>query len=102
MATKRTLINDRSPVTTVSGGVVAASPDVCKTPTPIGPVPIPYPNIARSADLADGSATVTIDGAPVCLKTSTLKTSTGDEAGSAGGIVSGTTKGKATPITWSS
>jgi hypothetical protein len=28
------------------GGVIASFPDVCKTPTPGGPVPIPYPNMA--------------------------------------------------------
>ncbi|MBA3684147.1 MAG: DUF4150 domain-containing protein [Planctomycetes bacterium] len=91
-----------SPVTTVSGGTVLAFPDVCKTPSPGGPIPVPYPNVARSADLADGSTTVTIDGAPVCLKGSKLATSTGDEPGSVGGVVSGTVKGKATPVTWSS
>ncbi len=102
MATNRTLINDRSPVTKVSGGTVLTFPDVCKTPSPGGPVPVPYPNVAKSAALADGSATVTIDGAPVCLKGSKLATSTGDEAGSLGGVVSGKVKGKATPVTWSS
>ena len=33
-----------------SGGVTIAFPDVCKTPAPAGPVPIPYPNAAQSAD----------------------------------------------------
>jgi len=27
------------------GSSVAAFPDVCKTPSPGGPVPIPYPNL---------------------------------------------------------
>jgi hypothetical protein len=34
------------PASTKIGGAVAAFPDVCKTPVPAGPVPIPYPNIA--------------------------------------------------------
>jgi hypothetical protein len=30
-----------------ANGIAAATvPDVCKTPSPGGPVPIPYPNIA--------------------------------------------------------
>jgi hypothetical protein len=31
---------------TLTGRAVPAFPDVCKTPMPSGPVPIPYPNIA--------------------------------------------------------
>ena len=73
-------------------------PDVCKTPTPGGPVPIPYPNIAMDSDLADGAKKVTIEGNPPALDSSNLMTSTGDEAGTAGGgIISSKFKGK---LTW--
>ena len=34
------------PASTNGGGQCFAFPDTCKTPTPGGPVPIPYPNIA--------------------------------------------------------
>jgi Toxin PAAR-like domain len=34
------------PASTKSGGAVVAFPDVCTTPG--GPVPIPYPNVAKS------------------------------------------------------
>ena len=34
------------PASTNGGGQCAGFPDVCKTPTPGGPVPIPYPNMA--------------------------------------------------------
>lgn len=79
-----------------SGGVTTASaPDVCKTPTPGGPVPIPYPNIAFSKDLVDGSVTVKADGEPIALKDSAFSTSIGDEPGSVGGVISGVNKGKA-------
>jgi hypothetical protein len=88
--------NSLSVVHKDSGGVSQAFPDVCKTPTPGGPVPMPYPNIAMSSDTADGSSTVTCDGNPICLENSNFSTSTGDEAGSAGGgVVSGKIKGKA-------
>ena len=32
-----------------SGTCTATGPDVCKTPTPGGPQPLPYPNIAQLA-----------------------------------------------------
>jgi hypothetical protein len=78
-----------------SNGVSTAFPDVCKTPTPGGPVPIPYPNVAMSSDLAKGSKEVTFDGKSICLKDSEISTSTGDEAGSLNGVVSQKIKGKA-------
>ncbi|OGF13737.1 MAG: hypothetical protein A2W00_03685 [Candidatus Eisenbacteria bacterium RBG_16_71_46] len=79
-----------------SSGMVVGFPDVCLTPSPAGPIPIPYPNIAQSADTSQGSQTVTVDGNPIMLKDSVFATSSGDEAGSAGGgVVSATTKGKA-------
>lgn len=78
-----------------SNGVTIAFPDVCKTPTPAGPIPIPYPNIAQSTDTAKGTKKVKCDGNSTCIKSSNFKMSTGDEAGSAGGIISGKIKGKA-------
>jgi uncharacterized protein DUF4150 len=74
---------------------VAMAPDVCKTPSPGGPVPVPYPNIAMSSDLADGASSVKIEGNPVALASSNLKMSSGDEGGTAGGgVVSSKIKGK--------
>jgi hypothetical protein len=85
-----------------SNGVTIAFPDVCKTPTPAGPVPVPYPNIARSSDTAKGTKKVKCDGNPTCVKDSNFRMSTGDEAGTAGGgIVSGKIKGKAEFINFS-
>src|SRR5205823_6705105 len=74
----------------------------CKTPSPAGPVPIPYPNVAQSSDTTQGSQTVTMDGNPIMLKESVFATSTGDEAGSAGGgVASNTIKGKAEFVLYS-
>lgn len=85
-----------------SNGVTQAFPDVCKTPSPAGPVPIPYPNIAMSSDTANGASTVLSDGNPTCVKDSNFSTSTGDEAGSAGGgVVSNKIKGKAEFVNFS-
>ena len=94
-------VNTRTVVHKSSGGTSIAFPDVCKTPTPSGPIPIPYPNIAQSSDTAMGSKSVVMDGNPIMLKGSNFATSTGDEAGSAGGVVSGLTKGKAEFINYS-
>ena len=94
-------VNKMSVVHKDSGGVTIAFPDVCKTPTPGGPVPIPYPNIAKSGDTDKGSKTVKCDGNPVCLKDSNFKTSTGDEPGTLKGVASSKTKGKAEFINFS-
>ena len=74
-----------------SNGIAAATiPDVCKTPSPGGPVPIPYPNIARSSDLAKGTKKVKTDGKMAAVKGSEYSRSMGDEPGTAGGVVSST------------
>ncbi|EKE6108919.1 DUF4150 domain-containing protein [Vibrio cholerae] len=102
MAKNTSLVNGQSPVTKGSGGTVTGFPDICKTPTPGGPVPIPYPNIAKSSNLAGGSRTVKVDGHSVCLDSSNFSTSTGDEGGTAGGgVASGKTKGAAHPVSYS-
>lgn len=95
-------VNKLSVVHKSSNGVTIAFPDVCKTPSPGGPIPIPYPNIAKSSDAAQGSTTVKVDGNPICLKDSNFMMSTGDEAGSAGGgVVSNKIKGKAEFVNYS-
>ncbi|MEJ8857882.1 DUF4150 domain-containing protein [Variovorax robiniae] len=84
-----------------SDGMSIAFPDVCKTPSPAGPVPIPYPNIAQSSDAADTSTTVKADGEGIMLKGSNFSASKGDEAGSAGGVVSNVNRGKAMFVNYS-
>jgi Domain of unknown function (DUF4150) len=95
-------VNKLAIVNEDSGGTTIAFPDVCKTPAPPAPpIPIPYPNIAKSSDTASGSKTVKAEGKPICLKDSNFSTSTGDEAGSLGGIASNKTKGKAEFVNFS-
>lgn len=86
-----------------SNGISTATiPDVCLTPTPTGPVPIPYPNIAMSSDLTDGTTTVEADGGNMCANYgSQFMKSTGDEPGVNGGVASGTFIKEATWITFS-
>ena len=38
-----------------TGEILTAFPDVCLTPSPGGPVPIPYPNVGSASDSSGGS-----------------------------------------------
>jgi len=67
---------------------MATIPDVCKTPSPAGPVPIPYPNIATQSSLKGGTTTVKAKGKMIAVKGSQYSRSNGDEAGTAGGVKS--------------
>lgn len=76
-----------------SNGIAQSTiPDVCKTPSPGGPVPIPYPVIvSMSSDLENGSTTVKADGGNmIAIKDCDFSRCTGDEAGTAGGVASST------------
>lgn len=85
-----------------NGVAMATVPDVCKTPSPAGPVPIPYPNIARSTSLDGGTTTVTADGSNmIANKGSKYASSNGDEAGTAGGVKSSVNMKAARWITYS-
>jgi hypothetical protein len=89
-----TFANGRGIAHKGSGGMSIAFPDVCKTPSPGGPIPIPYPNIGKASDTSQGPKKVTTDGKMPMVKGAKYSMSTGDEAGSAGGgVVSNTTKG---------
>jgi hypothetical protein len=89
-----TFANSRGIAHKGSGGMSTVFPDVCKTPSPGGPVPIPYPNIGKASDTSKGPKKVTTDGKMPMVKGAKYSTSTGDEAGSAGGVISGVNKGE--------
>ncbi len=78
-------------------------PDVCKTPSPGGPVPIPYPIIiSMSRDLKKGSKKVKFDGGnSAAIKGSEFSRCSGDEPGTAGGVKSSTNMKEATWILYS-
>jgi hypothetical protein len=95
------VVNSLTVVHKDSGGVTNIFPDVCKTPSPGGPIPLPYPNVAMSSDTGGGASTVSADGNPIMLKSSYFSLSTGDEAGSLFGVVSNKIKGKAYPKLYS-
>jgi hypothetical protein len=85
---QKTFCNLRGIAHKGSGGMSIAFPDVCKTPSPAGPVPIPYPNIGRSSDTSQGPTTVKTDGEMPMVKGAKYSRSSGDEAGTVGGVVS--------------
>ena len=79
---------------TTGGGQCLGFPDTCKTPSPGGPVPIPYPNITMCSD-GKGSSKVTILNKETLRKGDTFRMSSGDEGGTAGGsVISNKIKGK--------
>ena len=82
-------VNSLSVVHKSSSGVTIAFPDVCKTPASPSPIPIPYPNIGMSSDTSQGPTKVKTDGQMPMVKGAKYSRSSGDEAGSVGGVVSG-------------
>ena len=95
-------VNNLSVVHASSNGVTVVFPDVCKTPAPPAPpIPIPYPNVAKSSDTMKGAKKVKCDGNPVCVKDSNFMVSTGDEPGTLLGVVSNKIKGKAEFVNFS-
>jgi hypothetical protein len=79
------------------------APDVCKTPSPGGPIPVPYPVImSMSNSLDKGTTTVKADGGNECaVKGSEFSRCNGDEPGTAGGVVSSTNMKEASWILYS-
>jgi hypothetical protein len=90
-------------ISTKQGGDCLAFPDTCNTPSPVGPVPIPYPNTAQlmQANPATCSMKVRIMNQAVITKQTMIPMTSGDEAGAAGGAISGMIKGPAQPKTGS-
>lgn len=77
---------------------IFTAPDVCKTPVGAATPPIPYPVISQVSDLTQATSSVLIDGNPTAIASSSHTKCSGDEAGTATGIISGTT-GKSTHFT---
>ena len=78
-----------------SQGQSIVAPDVCKTPVPGGgTAPIPYTNVGRSSDASGGPSTVTIEGKMPMVKGAKYARSSGDEPGTAGGVLSGCNMGE--------
>jgi hypothetical protein len=78
------------PMATQAGGMCLGVPDVCLVPAPPAPpIPTPFPNIAQVAMALGTCPTVLVSMMPVVTMSSKIPISSGDEAGVAGGVMSG-------------
>lgn len=83
------------PASTKQGGQCFAMPDVCLTPAPPAPpVPVPYPNMGMVNQAKKTSTKVKFASKPVVTKKSEMSRSSGDEAGTNKGVMSGMNMGK--------
>lgn len=80
---------------TMCEGLNFGFPDVCLTPTPVGPIPIPYPNISMSTVALPPTVNLNIlvDGTPTLNMASEIPISIGDEPGVNLGVMSGMVMG---------
>ena len=77
-------------LTNQGGNLTALAPDVCKVPSPAGPVPTPFPNMAVCSMVTPSSACTKVmvsGGLALTVKSKTML-SNGDEAGTLMGVVS--------------
>jgi hypothetical protein len=74
-------------------------PDVCLTPTPAGPVPVPYPNVAAAQMGVPAVYNVLFMAAPVHNLSTVIPLTNGDNAGLAMGVASGTVMGPSRHLT---
>jgi hypothetical protein len=74
-------------------GMDTGFPDVCLTPTPAGPVPIPYPNIAMGPMGVPAAYTVLFFATPAHNMSTSIPMTNGDNAGVATGVASGMVMG---------
>ncbi len=70
------------------GGMNLGFPDVCKTPTPVGPIPIPYPNMSMGMTRVPPCFKVFMGGTPAHNMSTMGTISNGDNVGVAGGVAS--------------
>ena len=80
-------------------GIDMGFPDVCLTPTPAGPVPIPYPNIAAGPMGVPAVYNVLVMCAPAHNMATIVPLTNGDNAGLALGVASGTVMGPSRHLT---
>jgi len=83
---------------TQEGIIISTDPDYCYSPKQI----VPYTIFAKQSDDANTAATVRMTGSRAHTSASLITTCYGDEAGTGGGVDSGTYKGVCRPKTWSS
>lgn len=81
------------------GGLDAGLPDVCLTPTPAGPVPVPYPNAAAGPMGVPAAYNVLFSCAPAHNLLTSVPLTNGDNAGVNMGVASGVVMGPSRHLT---
>jgi hypothetical protein len=83
------------PASSTEKGQCVAFPDVCKTPAGPAVALVPYSNIAKlnQTNMATAAQTVFLVGKNAVTENSEITMSSGDEAGSIGGVVSSMNQG---------
>jgi hypothetical protein len=80
--------------TITSGQCTSGPPDVCNTPSSSGTTPVSYTNTSQLSNCTNTSSKVFFDNGQVVHLNSSMSSSSGDEAGSSGGTVSGVNMSK--------
>lgn len=80
-------------------GIDTGFPDVCLTPTPAGPIPIPYPNIAAGPMGVPAAYNVLFMALPAHNMATTIPMTNGDNVGVNMGVASGTVMGPSRHVT---
>jgi hypothetical protein len=84
------------PASTNMGGTCMAMPDVCLVPAPpLPPIPTPFPNTGMLNQATKTSVKVKIINKEVVTTKSEIPKTSGDEAGTNGGVTSGMNMGPA-------
>ena len=84
---------------TQMSGLDTGFPDVCLTPSPAGPVPIPYPNMAAGPMGVPAAYNVLFMAAPAHNMGTSVPLTNGDNAGVATGVASGMVMGPSRHMT---
>jgi len=82
-------------------GTDIAFPDVCLTPTPAGPVPVPYPDIALGPMAVPNVLNILFSATPAHNLATTVPLTNGDNVGVNMGVASGTVMGPSRHLTGS-
>ncbi len=85
-------------ICTTDGGETLAFPNVCNTPSPSGTITIPYTSLGGYDDADDYSDKVKIKNKYVCTTECSMSSTSTDEAGSSGGVISGSNSDEASPL----
>lgn len=80
-------------------GMAMGFPDVCLTPTPAGPIPMPYPNISTEMMGTPAVYNILLSCAPAHNMSTMVPLTNGDNAGVNTGVASGTVMGPKRNIT---